>query len=226
MIPPPLAATWLLLLLAALSGLTAGAARAQQTLFNDPSADVLGRHELYLELDVSHRFHQGFEGITPRVVWGPGGGAELGMNVGPFLEDRQVGGERRVSPNAKVRLFSSNLAGNEVSAIGGTRVHVPVAPGSVLLEGYAFLAYRTDFGLRVTTGVYGETPMPKVGAIVTVEMVLGPHFTVAAEWWQRRDLGIGPIVPLPNGFTLYAAYLLSPAGRQGDGIIIEIGKLF
>jgi hypothetical protein len=34
------------------------------------------------------------------------------------------------------------------------------------------------------------------------------------------------LVALPAGFTLYPAYLLSPTGRNRDGFVFEVGKLF
>src|ERR1044072_922523 len=64
----------------------ADAARAQQTIFNVPSTDVLERGKVYFELDASFKPNDSealghFSSFVPRVVVGAGRRVELGLNV-------------------------------------------------------------------------------------------------------------------------------------------------
>src|SRR5581483_708847 len=63
-------------------------ARAQQTLFNVPSSDVLPKAKVYSELDISwkptdnaNNIVQSFSSFVPRIVVGAGGNTEVGLNV-------------------------------------------------------------------------------------------------------------------------------------------------
>lgn len=71
-----------LLLLLALPAVS----RAQQTIFNVPTTDVLDRGKVYLELDASFKPSDSeavprFSSLVPRVVVGVGGRVEVGLNV-------------------------------------------------------------------------------------------------------------------------------------------------
>ena len=48
---------------------TAIESRAQETIFNVPSGDVLDRGKIYGELDFTYRSNDGTQGYTPRVDW-------------------------------------------------------------------------------------------------------------------------------------------------------------
>lgn len=214
-----------LLFLAWLCGAPA-VARAQQTVFNDPSADALGRGDVYLELDGTQRFHQGFEGLTPRLVVGLGVNVEAGLNIGPFFGNG-AGGPLTATPNAKLALRIVEGDWGALSAAAGTRVYVPLHDGSVSVEGYGLAAYNAPFGARVTAGLYGETGSPGAwGPTATLEVPLFEHLTVAGEWWRGRDLGAGLVIALPAQISLYTAYLFSPLGRDHDGVVVELGKTF
>ena len=61
-------------------------ARAQQTIFNVPTTDVLGKGKVYFELDTSLKPNdsesvQKFSSFVPRVVIGAGNRVEVGLNV-------------------------------------------------------------------------------------------------------------------------------------------------
>src|SRR6185369_9326879 len=60
--------------------------RAQQTIFNVPSADVLDKGKVYAELDASLKPTNGsevmkFSSFVPRVVVGVGSNVEVGLNI-------------------------------------------------------------------------------------------------------------------------------------------------
>ncbi|MBI3071256.1 MAG: hypothetical protein HYY84_03930 [Deltaproteobacteria bacterium] len=211
-----------------MAGAWSQSASAQQTIFNHPSADLLSKGAVYVELDATLRYQFGFEGLVPRVVWAPIERLEIGLNVGPLI-DQAFENDPSLAPNAKIRLFSAAGTAGEISLLLGTRIYVPVKFDALNFELYSFVAVQTRFGLRATAGAYGEFPTNGVGKlrpIAMLEFVLTKFLTFGAEWWMERDLGLGFVIALPAGFTLYPAYLLSPAARERDGFIFEIGKLF
>ena len=105
---------WALCALFAITFFESRTTRAQSTLFNIPSTDVVAKKKTYLEFDfVSHlESHQdgGFQTYVPRAVFGLGKGLEAGVNVTftrditfpsptPNLYSRSVGAStRRTSP--------------------------------------------------------------------------------------------------------------------------------
>src|SRR5262245_43440255 len=63
-----------------------GSARAQQTVFNVPSADIMDKGKVYVEFDASFKPNdqdalRKFSSFVPRVVVGTGGNVEVGLNV-------------------------------------------------------------------------------------------------------------------------------------------------
>src|SRR5687768_15711756 len=67
---------------------TCGELRAQQTIFNVPSSDVLGKGKVYAELDLPFKVNDDpanavrrFSSFVPRIVVGTGGGVEVGLNL-------------------------------------------------------------------------------------------------------------------------------------------------
>jgi hypothetical protein len=62
--------------------------RAQQTIFNVPTTEVLDNGKVYVELDVPFKPNNDranvvprFSSFVPRVVVGAGGGVEIGLNI-------------------------------------------------------------------------------------------------------------------------------------------------
>src|SRR4026207_303482 len=73
-------------LLMALVMLCTGSIKAQQTIFNVPSTDVLDKGKIYLELDASLKPNDStavnkFSSFVPRAVVGTGSNIESGFNV-------------------------------------------------------------------------------------------------------------------------------------------------
>ncbi|MGH9901349.1 MAG: hypothetical protein ACRD68_05935, partial [Pyrinomonadaceae bacterium] len=72
--------------LAALALVLPSTTRAQQTIFNVPTTDVLERGKVYAELDAPFKPNEGegvgrFSSFVPRVVVGVGRRTEVGLNV-------------------------------------------------------------------------------------------------------------------------------------------------
>lgn len=216
----------------AVAGLAAGArpAHAQQTIFNHPSVDVLGHGRGYFEIDATFRRSPGddrthFEGVLPRLMWGPGSGVELGLDVGPFGADHA---DPYLVPGLKLRLFEGGGLLGTFAGVLGARLRLPFQRRhDVLLDGYGMIAWRAG-PLRLTGGGYADYGRSEFspGFVAYAEIFVVRLLRLAAEWWQHRDLGLGMVVSLGGSVDLYAAYLLSPSGRSSDGLAAKIGLPF
>lgn len=107
--------------------LLAAHAIGQQMIFNVPTADVLDRGKVYVELDAafkplgSREFGR-FSGFVPRIVFGAGGGVELGVNL---TGNVQPGPDTTtIVPTAKVRFFEDKRRG--VALFAGSHLYIPV----------------------------------------------------------------------------------------------------
>lgn len=208
----------------ALFFLLPGLAAAQQTVFRDPDADLLERGQLYFELDGTHRYDKGFDGLVPRMVWGVVNPLEVGLNLdGIFTPGRH--GPLLVVPNAKVQAFAVSGDPGRLSGVAGTRVYIPIDGRRIDTELYGFAAWAAPFPLRLTAGAYLVLPDRTWGPILMAEWTVRGRLVLAAEWWRGRDLGIGASVGLGRGFSLAIAYLVSP-GRTNDGITVQVGMLY
>src|SRR6267142_3365406 len=101
-------------------------AKAQSTIFNIPSTDVVAKKKVYFEFDfISHLAkHQngGFQSYVPRVVVGVAKGLEAGVNVATT----DIGGPKlvEVQPNIKWQFYSNEKSG--VAATVGGLAYLPV----------------------------------------------------------------------------------------------------
>src|SRR5439155_14019483 len=83
---------------------------AQQTVFNVPSGDVLGRGKVYGELDLTYRPTNASGTLTPRIVVGVGHRIETGLNVRASMRPVRYG---RLRPRPSNRKYTT------VAATGG-----------------------------------------------------------------------------------------------------------
>jgi hypothetical protein len=97
--------------------------RAQQTIFNVPSGDVLKKGEVYLEVDVPLRLHDPrFVSFVPRVVVGAGNGVELGLNLTGNI---QPGSDTTtLAPSFKWKLYDGK--DNGWAFVVGDNLQVPL----------------------------------------------------------------------------------------------------
>jgi hypothetical protein len=85
-------------------------ANAQQTVFNVPTADVLDKGKVYVELDASFKTNDDdalrkFSSFVPRVVVGAGGNVEVGLN---FTGNIQSGADTTtLVPAVKWRFYQN-----------------------------------------------------------------------------------------------------------------------
>ncbi len=218
-----------------LAAMLASYARAQQTIFNVPSADVLERGKVYLEIDelfrptapeFSSTTLRGVIGVVPRV--------EAGVNFGGLTSPT------RVVPTGTVAVKAQPVkAGDFAVTAGGfglfyLRGNVDGHPSGL---GYGFASYRIPtLGTRIEAGGWYSSagyakPNSTGGALATVEQPLpwAEGWTLAADWWSGENaigyLSAGFIYSLSH-WTVYAAYSLKNGDSKGDGGLIELGYTF
>lgn len=128
----------------------ASTARGQQTAFNVPTADVLERGKVYLEVDHLYRPSDPyFQAFTLRGVTGVGGNVEVGLNFGGFVDPgRSV---PTVSPNIKWQPYSSEGLTVTTGALGLFYLRGSADGDSAALA-YGHGAYRLSTKTRLTAG--------------------------------------------------------------------------
>jgi hypothetical protein len=135
--------------------------KAQSTLFNIPSTDVVATKRVYVEFDViSHlESHQkgGFQAYVPRVVVGVANNLEAGANVA-FLDTVSPDQPVEFQPNVKYQFYSNEEYG--VAAAAGGILYTPIA-NRTALDTFGLLyttvskKFKGDHGPRLTGGGYG-----------------------------------------------------------------------
>lgn len=213
--------------------MTAGsAARAQQTIFNVPSADVLDKGKFYLESDVLWRPQEpNFALFTERGVYGFGANIEAGVNFGGFLTPgRSV---PYATPNIKWQPWHNETLAFTTGAFGlfylrGSK------DGNPAVLWYGEASYKLPTNTRVTAGGYWASSGyaasdPQAGALVGFEQKINDHLNIIADWISG-DNGIGyftPGVSVPLGpWTIYLGYSLKNGDSKGNAILFELGFTF
>src|SRR5262245_45918672 len=111
--------------------------KAQQTIFNVPSTDVLDRGKVYAELDVSFKPNEPrFSSFVPRIVIGTGGNVEIGMNLAGNIQPGVD--STTIVPTVKWRFYQNEKKG--VAMIAGTNFFIPVRNRSYSFGTYSYLA--------------------------------------------------------------------------------------
>ena len=182
-------------LLLALLGGCVPASKAQQTLFNVPSADVLDKGKVYGEVDVAFKLAKPrFSSFVPRIVLGVGGGGEIGLNV---IGNIQPGADpMTLVPAIKWKLYDG--AGNGWALLVGNNLFIPLRIRSYDVGNYFYAEVSKSFSTRtrLTLGGY--------------------HFTrnVVAENAQRAGGQFGFEQPVTKRLTIQADWL---TGRHANG---------
>jgi hypothetical protein len=169
-------------------------ANAQQTIFNVPTADVLDKGKVYVELDAAFKVDQRdqfgrFSSFVPRVVVGTGGKIEVGVNV---IGNVQPGSDSTtIVPTVKWKFFENDK--KSVALFGGTNVYIPVRNRSYNIGSYSYLAAsKTINKTRLTAGGYVASKnvfAPKAvrgGGQFGIEQTLNGKVTLAADWITGR----------------------------------------
>lgn len=208
----------------------ASPARAQQTLFNVPSADVLDRGKIYLETDWLWRPNSpSFAAGSPlRAVYGFGSHIEGGVNFsGINTPGRST---PTVSPAIKWQPYTSDGLTVTAGGLGlfflrGSRDGDPAA----LL--YAHAATKLPTGTRLTAGGWWASsgyagPGVEKGGLFGVEQSITRNLSLIADWSTGHN-GLGFLSPglvvTAGPWALYAAYSIKSGNVKGNGLLLELG---
>ncbi len=220
-------------LIAALSA--AESLRAQETVFDVPSADILDKGKIYGELDGTVRPVDPIETFTPRVVIGIGHQIEIGVNFDGLTTP--VTGELELSPTIKWRLW--NRANCGCSFYVGDDLFFPVRQRTYNTGNYSYAAFAKQWkhGTRVTAGAYDFTKnvvalANRAGGQFTFEQTVTSRLTLAAEWYTGDHaagyVNPGAIIKITSKLTGYAAYQIGNAGvtKGNHQFLWELGYNF
>ena len=208
-------------------------ARAQQTIFNVPSSDVLPKAKVYGELDVTWKPNdkandivQSFSSFVPRIVVGAGGNVEAGLNVAGNI---QPGPDMTtLSPVIKWRVYQGK--DNGWSFVVGDHLFIPVRNKTYDAGNYVYAQISKSFNggrTRLTAGGYDFSPnvvaanAHRAGGQFGFEHAVHSRFTVQADWFTGKHASgyFTPgfyVKPHPK-VTLYGGYSIGNAdGNKGN----------
>ena len=225
---------------AALSLVLPAIVRAQQTIFNVPSTDVLDRGKVYAELDVPFKPNESegvgrFSSFVPRIVVGVGGRTEVGLNVTGNI---QPGADTTtLVPVVKHKLYDGG--DNGWAFVVGDNLFIPVRNRQYDAGNYLYAAFSKTAGrTRMTAGGYHYTPgvvapnAQRAGGQFGFEQTINPRLTLAADWMTGRHANgyftPGAIFKPHPKVTGYAGYSIGNGGasRGNHFFLLEVGYNF
>ena len=215
--------------------------KAQSTLFNIPSTDVVAIKRVYAEFDViSHlEAHQkgGFQGYIPRVVVGVAKNLEAGANVA-FLDTLSPDQPVEFQPNIKYQFYNNEEYG--VAAAAGGILYTPIANRTTtdtfgLLYTTVSKKFKGDHRPRLTVGGYGLVGRAngngsEGGAIVGYEQPLLPRVNFVADWLSGKNrfgyVTPGMSITVTKSSAFYAGYSIGNTGRKNNALFLYYGITF
>jgi hypothetical protein len=217
------------------------AARAQQTVFNVPTTDVLDRGKIYVEADISAKPNDSealkhFTSVVPRAVVGVRSRrVEVGVNV---IGNIQPGKDSTtIVPAIKVKLYGSEKNGWAV--VAGGSVYVPVRQRLYKAGTYNYVQISKMLtpSTRIGAGPYFYSKnvvasnASRGGAQLSIEQSINHWLSLNADWISGKHangyLTVGPAFKLSNRLIAVAAYSIGN-DRAVDGnhfIYVELGYL-
>ncbi|HEY7112405.1 MAG TPA: hypothetical protein VIA45_05680 [Thermoanaerobaculia bacterium] len=215
-----------------LIGAAAVPAKAQQTIFNVPSGDVLDKGKAYLEADALVRPEDpNFAVFTGRGVYGFGANIEAGVNFGGFVTPgRSV---PIATPNLKWQPWHNDKLAFTTGVFGlfylrGSK------DGDPAVLGYGEASYKLPTNTRLTAGGYWASSGyaaadPQAGALIGFEQKVNDHLNFIADWISGKN-GLGyftPGVSVPlDAWTIYLGYSFKNGDSRGNAILFELGFTF
>lgn len=214
--------------------------RAQQTIFNVPSTDVLNKGKVYAELDASLKPADGsdvpkFSSFVPRVVIGAGSNIEFGLNVTGNI---QPGPDATtLVPTIKWKPYQGKE--NGWSIVVGNNLFIPVRNRAYDAANYFYAESSKTFknGTRITFGGYDFTENAVAGANRAggqfgFEQPLNRKITFAADWFTGKHAAgyftPGIIFKVGPRVTGYAGYSIGNQNVSGGNhfFLLELGYNF
>lgn len=216
-------------------------ARAQQTVFNVPTTDVLPEGKVYFELDVSAKPNNSeavsrFSAFVPRLVVGAGHGIEAGVNI---LGNIQPGlDSTTISPTIKWKVYDG--ADNGWAIVLGDNLFVPVRNRAYDVGTYSYVMTQKTFKQSTRIGFGGyffsrnvvALNANRAGGQFTFEQPINKKVTLAADWFTGKH-GAGYFTPgvvfkVGPKVTGYASYSIGNqnASRGNHYFLLEFGYNF
>jgi hypothetical protein len=212
----------------------------QQTVFNVPTADVLDKGKVYVELDASfktndHEAFRKFSSFVPRVVAGAGSNVEVGLNTTGNLNPGAD--STALVPTVKYRFYQSEK--KTLALFAGTNFYIPVRNSSYNFGSYSYAAVaKTINKTRVTAGgfvasrnVFASRAV-RGGGQFAVEQTINGKVTLAADWFTGRHANgyftPGLIYKPTPKVTTYFAYSIgnADAAKGNHFFLFELGYNF
>jgi hypothetical protein len=220
------------LLVAGLLAFTLGvpALRAQETVFNVPSADVLDAGKTYLEWDATIGDSAPSAAITPRTVYGAGHGIETGINVSSFnLPDAS---SVIFTPTIKWKFYQQKSLG--LDFFGGEHLFLPLTRRSYNIGSFTYLASAKTFksGTRIAAGAYDFSARVvdranRGGIFASIEQPINARLSAATDWFIGNT-GVGYVTPgvsvkVTGAVTVMTGFQMGNSGcAQGNHSLLVV----
>ena len=218
----------------------AASANAQQTVFNVPTADVLDKGKVYVEIDASFKTNNNealrkFSSFVPRVVVGAGVNVEVGLNLTGNI---QPGADTTtLVPTVKWRFYQNEK--KDLALFAGNNFYIPVRNRSYNFGTYTYAAVaKTINKTRLTAGAFvfsKNVVAPNAargGGQFAVEQTINSKLTLAADWFTGRHANgyftPGVIYKPHPQVTTYWSYSIgnADAAKGNHFFLFELGYNF
>lgn len=214
--------------------------KAQSTLFNIPSTDVVPTKKVYVEFDFLAHLESynngGFQTYIPRAVVGVGKKFEVGVNVA--MTKSATPNSVEIQPNIKYQAYSNEKAGVAVST--GAILYAPITRRTgtntfVMVYSNVSKQVKGKYGPRLTGGGYGLVNRVKGtgergGAMIGYEQPITPKVKFVADWFSGKNrFGYGtPGLAITTSPTsaLYIGYSIGNSGRKNNALFAYWGITF
>lgn len=215
--------------------------RAQQTIFNVPTTDVLERGKVYAELDAGFKptdseVASRFSSFVPRVVVGVGRRVEVGLNVTGNIQPGPD--STTLVPTVKYKFYDGGDNGFAIA--GGDHLFIPVRNRVYDAGNYVYLEFSKTFkktGTRLTAGGYDFTKnvvaaSNRAGGQFGFEQPLSKTVTLAADYFTGKHatgyFTPGVVFKVGKRTTGYAGYSIGNqnASRGNHFFLLELGYNF
>ncbi|MET0753558.1 MAG: hypothetical protein ABWZ66_09300 [Pyrinomonadaceae bacterium] len=216
------------------------AVNAQQTVFNVPTADVLDKGKVYVELDASFKTNNDevlrkFSSFVPRVVAGAGRNVEIGLNLAGNV---QPGADTTtLVPSVKWRFYQNEK--KDLALFAGNSFYIPVRNRGYKFGTYTYAAVaKTINKTRLTAGafVFSKNVVApdaaRGGGQFAIEQTINSKLTIAADWLTGRHANgyftPGIIYKPTPKITTYFSYSIgnSDANKGNHFFLFELGYNF
>jgi hypothetical protein len=215
-------------------------ARAQSSVLNVPSTDVVPRGSLYAEADyIAHPAPYekgGFHFFGPSLIYGVRKNFEVGVNA--YFTKSSGADAAELQPNAKWQFYADERRG--IAAAAGGILFVPPGPRggantNAMLYATLSKQLKSRFGPRLTSGAYGfvgriREGETRGGILLGYEQPVHRRLTLVSDWssgtnsYGYASAGFG--LTLTRKSLVYAGYSFGNTGRANNWLGVFYGHTF